>query len=111
MSADNEKGLSYEQASAMFSGQTLWRLRDSRVHVPTRLRELLETVAYRNPGAVSPVTLTLKQMASVLGSTPETVSRTIAQWCREGWCERSGYKLYIRNKAKAANETLPGQGL
>jgi CRP/FNR family transcriptional regulator len=56
--------------------------------VPHRLAAYLLNLAGNNPaGKPMPLDITKKQLSAVLGSTPETVSRVLARFAREGLIE------------------------
>jgi CRP-like cAMP-binding protein len=79
----------------------LRRLALSAALAPTRLAHLLlelaETIgATEHDAVVVPLRLTREHMAQYIGSTPETVTRTLTAWSEEGIVEKSPRALRLR---------------
>lgn len=85
--------------------------------VPARLARFLVGLAARRaqphdgPGCLVPLDLSMEDIASLLGSTRQTVSSLINQWQREGILERQGrHRLLILSlDALLARCAPPGQ--
>ena len=66
--------------------------------VPGRLAQLILRMVDKDDQSLSLVDLTHQTMAQMVGSTRETVSRTIRNFVREGWIESARKRVIIKNR-------------